>query len=90
MDSLDKWMNELDFIDDRILGLFEKRMDIVRSSAEYKKRHGFRKDSKAHYTDIKENVKNKTDPEISAYAEELITCLYNTSNRYETRIIKQK
>lgn len=90
MDSLDKWINEIDCIDDRIMSLFEKRMGFVRNSAEYKKKHGFKKDNKAHDADIKKKVKNDTDPELSAYAEELVKCLLNISNRYELRIMKQK
>lgn len=90
MDSLDKWMNELGCIDDRILSLFEKRMDIVRNSAEYKKRHGFRKDNKAYGAGIKKKARDGTGPEISAYAEELIKCLLSVSNRYELRIMKQR
>ncbi len=89
MDSLDKWMNEIDCIDERILGLFEKRMDIVRDSAEYKKRHGFKKDNKAHGGDIKNKVKDRAAPEISEYAEELVKCLLNISSKYEQRIMKQ-
>lgn len=83
-------MNEIDGIDDRILSLFEKRMDIVRDSAEYKKRHGFKKDSRAYYADIKNKVKSDINPELSAYAEELVKCLLNISSRYEQRIMKQK
>ena len=90
MDSLDKWMNEIDYIDDKILDLFEKRMEIVRKSAEYKKRHGFKKDNKAHENDIRKKVKEDTDSEIAGYAEDLVVCMLNASSRYEQRIIKQK
>lgn len=89
MDSLDKWMNEIDYIDDRILDLFAKRMDIVKRSAEYKKRHGFKKDNKVHDNAVKKKVKNETDPEIANYAEELIINLFNASNKYEQCIMKQ-
>lgn len=46
MDRLDKWSRDIYRIDRKIIVLYEHHMNIIRRSAEYKKRNGLKIDKK--------------------------------------------
>lgn len=86
MDTLDKWKNEADGIDKKIAALFAKRLDIVKKSAEYMKRHGIKADNRGRSIE----KSDAGDSETAEYLEGLKTYIVNAAGRYHIKIMKDK
>lgn len=89
MDSIEKWSRDIDRIDRKIIFLFENRMDIIRRSAEYKKRHGLKTDKRYDGNVVEKTTTGVCDAEIIEYAEGLLLYLNSAANKYQCYIIKR-
>jgi len=88
MDALDRWQKRIDKIDEKILALFERRMQIVKLTARYKKRHGLKPDKKSGGA-AEKAAKNARDAGVTAYAEGLYNFLRDASQRYQLDVMKK-
>jgi len=89
MDRLDKWSRDLGRIDKKMMFLFESRMDIVRRSAEYKKRHGLKIDKDHEGNIVEKTTRGACDAEIIEYTEGLLAYLHNAAKKYQCCVIKR-
>ncbi|MDD5017659.1 MAG: chorismate mutase [Eubacteriales bacterium] len=89
MDTLDRLAKMAGRLDERIIGLFEKRMSLTREAAGYKKKHGIRADKKK--ADIGGIVTDTAcDIEVIEYTEGLIMYIHAVSKKLESKILKKK
>ncbi|MGI5848773.1 MAG: chorismate mutase [Christensenellales bacterium] len=87
---LDNLTHRIDLIDKKIVELFEKRMDIVKKIAVYKKKHGLKIEKKQYDSDIIDKVTSRAcDTEIIGYTEGLMIYLDTVSKKYQCRVVRQ-
>lgn len=87
MNDLNKLREQINLIDKEMLDLFEKRMDLSKSIAKYKKENNlpiFNKErEKEVINNNKELLKNK---EYSIYYEKYIQTLMDISKEYQSKL----
>ena len=81
--DLDRYRSEIYSIDDALLELFIRRMEVSGSIAAYKRQHGL-----PIYMPEREQQKllavaAKAGPEMEAYARALFSCLFTLSKQYQ-------
>lgn len=81
--DLNQYRSEIDSIDDALLDLFIRRMEVSGSIAAYKRQHGL-----PIYMPEREQQKllavaAKAGPEMEAYARTLFSCLFTLSKQYQ-------
>ena len=76
---------EIDSIDDELIRLFVKRMDICGQVAAYKKANGLPILMSTREQEKLEDVASKAGPEMADYAKRLYTLLFELSRDYQTR-----
>lgn len=81
--QLDELRKELDEIDEKIVGLFEKRMNTVRRVAEYKRENSLPALDERREAEILSDRKSLVAKELQPYAEELYTCMLRISRSYQ-------
>ena len=82
--DLDKYRQEIDQIDDNIRGLFERRMEIASSIAQYKKENGLPVLNRTREREIINRVTSSGSSELSGYTKILFTTLFDLSRSYQT------
>ncbi|MCT4620004.1 MAG: chorismate mutase [Marinisporobacter sp.] len=94
MDDLDKLRNEIDYIDQEMVKLFEKRMETVLKIAEYKKRNHmpiFHKDRETEV--IKKNIEQLKNKSLQEATEEFFKKLMEISRgvqKEQLKIVKEE
>ena len=81
--DLSQYRGEIDCIDDALLELFFRRMEISASIAEYKKQHNLPIYMPEREQQKLLSVAKKAGPEMEAYARELFSCLFTLSKQYQ-------
>ena len=76
---------EIDSIDDELIRLFVKRMDVCGQVAAYKKANGLPILMSAREQEKLEDVARKAGPELADYAKQLYALLFQLSRDYQTR-----
>ena len=76
---------EIDSIDDELIRLFVKRMDVCAQVAEYKKANGLPILMSTREQEKLEDVARKAGPELADYTKQLYTLLFQLSRDYQTR-----
>ena len=76
---------EIDSIDDELIRLFVKRMDICGQVAAYKKANGLPILMSTREQEKLEDVARKAGPELADYTKQLYTLLFQLSRVYQTR-----
>ncbi len=77
--------NEIDAIDDEILELFLKRMDVASKVADYKKEHNLSTLQKGREREILKRVSEKSGVEMADYSRMLFSCLMDVSKSYQNK-----
>ncbi len=83
--GLEELRNEIDKIDDEILNLFLKRMDVASKVADYKKENGLSTMQKGREREILKKVSDKSGSEMSEYSRILFTTLMDLSKNYQNK-----
>ncbi len=76
---------QIDKIDDELVQLFTKRMDISAQIADYKKANGLPIYVPARERDILQDVAEKAGPEMANYARVLYSMLFELSRSYQKK-----
>ena len=77
--ELDVTRKKIDAIDDKLIDLFIKRMNLSRDIAEYKKENGLPVLNSKREADILRRISEKTGPAINPYAEKFFNNLFDLS-----------
>ena len=80
--DLNELRNEINGIDDEILGLFLRRMALARQVAEYKQENNLPIYQPQREQEILESVAQRAG-ELGSYARELFTTLMDLSKQYQ-------
>ena len=79
----------IDKVDNELLSLFKKRMDISRQIAMYKKEHGLPTLDAAREREKLADIGEKAGEELSPYANTLYRQLFELSREYQKSILEQ-
>ena len=82
--SLENLRNAIDAIDDEILMLFEKRMNVVSQIAAYKQANGIPVLDRGREEEKIRAVTGKVKPQLEAYAHILFSILFELSRDYQS------
>ena len=74
---------EIDSIDDELIQLFVKRMDVCAQVADYKKKNNLPVLMPARELEKLEDVARKAGPEMADYAKQLYALLFQLSRDYQ-------
>ncbi len=83
--SLEELRKEIDRVDDEILELFLKRMEIASKVADYKRENNLSTLQKGREREILKKVSEKSGKEMENYSRELFITLMNLSKSYQDR-----
>ena len=86
--DLNELRNEINQIDDQLLELFLRRMDIASQVADYKKAHDLPIYQPQREREILKNVEQKAGPELGRYARNLFAKLMELSKDYQREVLK--
>lgn len=79
----------IDAIDDELIRLFCRRMDVAAQIADYKKEHGLPILVPAREAEKLLDVAEKAGPEMADYVKELYTTLFRLSREYQSAHINE-
>lgn len=85
--DLNELRNEINQIDDEILRLFLRRMDLSRQVADYKRANGLPIYHPQREQEILKKAADKAGPELGGYARELFTKLMALSKDYQSEVL---
>lgn len=89
MDKLLKYREEIDRIDKELCSLFEKRMDICKMIAEYKKENGIAVLDKGREAKVLKIRTEQVSAELKEETEGFFKELMKISKAYQEKIIKE-
>ena len=81
---------EIDTVDDELIKLFKKRMELSAQVAEYKIKNHLPVYVPSREQEILLDVANKVGPELSEYASKLYTVIFELSRNYQIMKIAAK
>ena len=81
--NIDELRAEIDLVDDELLSLFERRMEIAKAIGEYKKARGLPIKNSARESEILCRLAGRTRPELAEYAKALFSALFEISSGYQ-------
>lgn len=85
---LKEFRENIDKIDDQIVELFEKRMQLVKGIANYKKENNIQIENKNREEIVIKKAKNKlNDKELEKYIEVFMKDLMKISKKYQEDIL---
>lgn len=87
--NLEAYRNEIDEIDNELIKLFEKRMDIVKKVAQYKLENNIEILNDEREKKILEKIKNKSSEEYEKHVKQLFVNIMDISKQYQCEIIKK-
>jgi len=85
--DLTDYRNEIDAIDDELVTLFCRRMEVSASIAQYKKANNLPICLPVREAEKLAEVAKKSGPEMACYAEDLYRTLFTLSKRYQESCI---
>ena len=87
--DLTQLRGRIDAIDDELIRLFCRRMDVAAQIADYKKEHGLPILVPAREAEKLLDVAEKAGPEMADYTKELYTTLFRLSREYQSAHINE-
>lgn len=87
--DLTQLRGQIDAIDDELIRLFCRRMDVAAQIADYKKEHGLPILVPAREAEKLLDVAEKAGPEMADYTKELYTTLFRLSREYQSAHINE-
>ena len=88
MQSLSGFREKIDQIDNEILRLFEKRMDVSAEIATFKQSQGLAIRDPQREMDKLEEIRNKVRSDLKPYACELYNELFRLSREYQCCVLE--
>lgn len=85
--NLEDYRNQIDEIDEKIVELVSKRMDIVTGIAKYKKENNLPVLNSKREREILNEVSKKTSDDISGYMRVLYSLMFELSRSYQNRML---
>ena len=86
--NLDNLRNEINGIDNELIELFQKRMEVASKIGEYKKQHDLPVLNSQREREILNDVANKANPEMKSYLRVLYSLLFELSRSYQEKILQ--
>jgi chorismate mutase/prephenate dehydratase len=86
--DLNELRGEINAIDEEILNLFLRRMDITSQVADYKKAHDLPIYQPQREREILETIEQKAGPVLGRYARDLFAKLMELSKDYQREVLK--
>lgn len=83
--ELKELRNEIDLIDDELVQLFNKRMQLSAQVADYKKEHNMPIHVPAREREILQDVAAKSSPDLANYARVLYSMIFELSRSYQRK-----
>ena len=83
--ELKELRDQIDEIDDELIPLFIKRMEISAQVADYKEANNMPIHVPAREQEILQNIAEKADPELAEYARELYSVIFQLSKDYQAK-----
>ena len=83
--ELKELRNEIDLIDDELVQLFNKRMQLSAQVANYKKEHNMPIHVPAREREILQDVAAKSSPDLANYARVLYSMIFELSRSYQRK-----
>lgn len=83
--ELKELRNEIDLIDDELVQLFNKRMQLSAQVADYKKEHNMPIHVPAREREILQDVAAKSSPDMANYARVLYSMIFELSRSYQRK-----
>lgn len=74
---------EIDAIDEQLVGLFRRRMEIAQQIGEYKRENGLQISDGSRERTVLEKVGNMAGEELAGYARTLYSSIFNISKSYQ-------
>lgn len=91
MSNLKEYRKEIDLIDEEIITLFERRMDVVRKVGEYKKENNLEiLNSKREEEVIEKNINNLKNKKYKDAGRKLFEKIMELSREIQENLIKEK
>lgn len=87
--EIENLRQEIDHIDDELVSLFVKRMEIARQVAEYKKEKNLPIYAPAREREKLLDVAEKAGPEMKDYIHVLYSAIFEISKSYQSKCIGQ-
>ncbi|MCQ2547875.1 MAG: chorismate mutase [Clostridia bacterium] len=81
--DLNELRNRIDEIDDEILELFEKRMELCREIGEVKAKDSLPLENLKREREIITSMREKADSDLADYVEELFEKIFHLSKEYQ-------
>ncbi|MCL1815711.1 MAG: chorismate mutase [Treponema sp.] len=81
--NIDELRQEVDDIDDKLLSLFERRMEIAKNIGECKKEQGLPVKDRKREQKILHRLCKKARPELEEYVRPLFLALFEVSSNYQ-------
>jgi len=82
--NIDELRREIDGIDDALLVLFERRMEIAKEIGQYKQKNGLPIQNSEREREILRRLSEKARPELAEYVNSLYSSLIEMSRDYQT------
>ena len=82
--TIDELRQEIDGIDDKLLALFERRMEIAKEIGQYKREKGLPVQNGEREREILRRLTEKARPDLAGYTNALFTSLIEMSRDYQT------
>lgn len=90
MDRLQELRKQIDFLDEKIVELFEKRMEIVLSIAKYKEENNLPVLNNLREEEvIEKNIERLNNRELETYLRDFLLTLMNLSKDYQNEKINK-
>ena len=86
--NLDNLRNEINGIDNELIELFQKRMEVASKIGKYKKQHDLPVLNSQREREILNDVANKANPEMKSYLRVLYSLLFELSRSYQEKILQ--
>lgn len=86
--DINELRESLNGLDDEIVSLFEKRMTVAKSIAQYKKENNLPVFDRTREREIIYRITEKTQPELTVYAKTLYNTIFDLSKTYQTSVIR--
>ena len=89
MEKLKKYREEIDLIDDKIVELYSKRMELVKNIGLEKNKLQTSVTDSSREKNIINRVTNKVDDEIKVYTKQVFNTLFDTSKAYQNSYVNK-
>ena len=88
--SIEELRNEIDSVDEQLVKLFERRMEISGEIAKYKKENSLPVFDRGRERDIINRVTQDVSPEFESYMRSLYITVFDLSRSYQKKLIGNK